>query len=341
MSTAHPGKSGTARLWFCILLLSLVTFLPSGTIGAKVDVAGEQRALTAVIVLPDDGKSAIIDEIDAARYSIRLYLYLLSDEDVIRALLRAHLRGVDVRVMLEQEPYGGAQTEQETWMRLDAAGINVRWSPDEFRFAHVKLMIIDDAVALVMNLNLTAAALTQNREFAILSTTETVVAEATALFDADWDNSTPDDPQGLVVSPINSRSVLISMIEDARKSIDIYAEVVSDLDVVGALVEALTRGVEIRILVSELDGESLWHEESGFLARSGAHVGVLNSFYVHAKVVVVDREVVWIGSQNLTATSLDENREVGIVTDDDMVLARVIGVFETDWAQSRALSGAA
>ncbi|MEZ4498846.1 MAG: phospholipase D-like domain-containing protein [Thermomicrobiales bacterium] len=155
MSTAHPGKSGTARLWFCILLLSLVTFLPSGTIGAKVDVAGEQRALTAVIVLPDDGKSAIIDEIDAARYSIRLYLYLLSDEDVIRALLRAHLRGVDVRVMLEPEPYGGAQTGTETWMRLDAAGINVRRSPDEFRFAHVKLAIIDDAVALVMNLNLT------------------------------------------------------------------------------------------------------------------------------------------------------------------------------------------
>ncbi|MEZ4498845.1 MAG: hypothetical protein R2839_02025 [Thermomicrobiales bacterium] len=46
--------------------------------------------------------------------------------------------------------------------------------------------------------------------------------------------------------------MLISMIEDARKSIDIYAEVVSDLDVVGALVEALHLRVEIRILVSEL-----------------------------------------------------------------------------------------
>ena len=66
------------------------------------------------------------------------------------------------RSSFEPEPFGGAQTELETYQRLDAAGIDVRWSSSDFRFAHIKLLIIDRAVALIMNLNMTNAAFEQN-----------------------------------------------------------------------------------------------------------------------------------------------------------------------------------
>ena len=52
------------------------------------------------MVLPDDGKQPFIDEIDAASASIQLYIYLLSDDDIINALVRAHVRGVTVQVIL-------------------------------------------------------------------------------------------------------------------------------------------------------------------------------------------------------------------------------------------------
>ena len=183
--------------------------------------ADQLAPLTAIIVLPDDGREPIIDEIDAATTSIELYIYLLSDEEVIRALLRANLRGVEVRVMLEPEPYGGAQTELETWQRLDTADIDARWSPARFRFSHIKMMIIDHHVALIMNLNMTRAAFEQNREFAVLTTDPVLVEEAIRLFDADWTGQTMFKPVLLVTSPENSRPATVELIRSAETSLDI------------------------------------------------------------------------------------------------------------------------
>lgn len=313
------------------LLCLLATILPT--------VAGGATSLTAVIVLPDDGKSAFIEEIDAAEESVRLYLYLLSDDDIIRALMRANLRDVDVRVILEPEPYGGAQTELETWQRLEAAGIDVRWSPAEYRFAHVKLLVVDRAVAVIMNLNMTGAAFTQNREFALLTTDVDLIGEASALFDADWQGDKPPAPGRLVVSPIDSRTRLTELIDSARTSLELYAEVLTDPGIVDALIAALDRGVAVRLLMSASDEESLWYEEPGFLARSGAQVRIASHLYIHAKAIVVDGERLWIGSQNFTANSLDENREVGMMTSELLAVERVRSVFETDWSASAQLAG--
>ena len=61
-----------------------ITLQAGASLSRSPEVAGQSATLTAVIVLPDDGKSTFLDEIDAASDSIRLYLYLLSDDDVIR-----------------------------------------------------------------------------------------------------------------------------------------------------------------------------------------------------------------------------------------------------------------
>jgi phosphatidylserine/phosphatidylglycerophosphate/cardiolipin synthase-like enzyme len=319
------------------IMVVLAVLCMIGSVGLANGSVARAEPLTAVIVLPDDGKSSIIDEIDAAQESIRLYLYLLSDDDVIRALIRAHVRGVDVRVMLEPLPYGGARTELETWLRLDTAGVNVRWSPSAFRFSHVKLMIVDSASASIMNLNMTGAAFTQNREFALLTTEPDVVREAIELFDADWNGSPPPDPSLLVVSPVNSRATLLSLFESATTSIAVYAEVLNDPEIMDALVSAVERGAVVRMMMSEIAGSSLWYEEPGFLARSGVDVRILDNLYVHAKAIIIDGQVLWIGSQNLTANSLDANREVGLITTETVALQRVMATFETDWQAAAPL----
>ena len=42
--------------------------------------------------------------------------------------------------------------------------------------------------------------------------------------------------------------------------------------------------------------------------------------------------MLYIGSQNLTATSLDDNREIGILISDPHAIARVVAVFASDLA---------
>jgi len=46
---------------------------------------------------------------------------------------------------------------------------------------------------------------------------------------------------------------------------------------------------------------------------------------------IADGERAFIGSQNLSATSLDQNRELGIIVDDPVNLARLMRTFEADF----------
>ena len=96
----------------------------------------------------------------------------------------------------------------------------------------------------------------------------------------------------------------------------------------------------VRLITSEGGGESLWNEEPGFLARSGVEVRIVNDLYIHAKAILVDAATLWVGSQNLTANSLDNNRELGIFVDDQHSVSRAIRTFESDFAAGEMLKPA-
>jgi phosphatidylserine/phosphatidylglycerophosphate/cardiolipin synthase-like enzyme len=319
----------------CLLLVQLAVLLSASA--SQTTPTSEDGTVTGIIVLPEDAATPILDELEAAKESILLYIYLLSDEDAIRALLRAHYRGVDVRVMLDPAPYGGAGTEVDVFQRLSTAGIDVRWTSGAFRFAHVKMLIVDQFTLMVMNLNWTEAAFSENRELAVVTDDPARVTQALAIFENDWagQSETPIGP--LVISPETSRNDLLQFIASAEATLDVYAEVMTDQEILDALVEAQLRGVRVRLVMSEAAGESLWHEEPGFLARSGIEVIIVNQPYIHAKALIVDGTAAWIGSQNFTANSLDNNREIGTFVNDAPSLARIVRAFEADVAAGMPL----
>ena len=74
---------------------------------------------------------------------------------ILQSLEEAQRRGVDVRVILEEHPFGGGGGQEEIFARLESAGIAVRWGNPVFRFSHIKTIVVDDAVAIIMNQNLT------------------------------------------------------------------------------------------------------------------------------------------------------------------------------------------
>jgi cardiolipin synthase A/B len=295
----------------------------------------ETAGVRGLVVLPEDGPDAILDEINQARSSIDLYVYLLPSEQALSALTAAHERGVAIRVILERDPFGGGGSNQDAYDRLRASGIDVRWSSDRFAFSHIKTFVVDQRVAIVMTLNLSWSALTRNREFAVITTLPEDVAEVSRLFEADWANA-PYQPRGdIVTSPDNSRAVFRSLIDGAQETIEIYAEVVRDDDMRGRLIDAAHRGVHVRILVPSnptADALSIYRE----LEQSGVEVRLLADAYSHAKAIVADGSRAFVGSQNLTQGSLDKNRELGIILTDRPNLDRLHSVFESDWANSPA-----
>ncbi|RLF33482.1 MAG: hypothetical protein DRN08_05460, partial [Thermoplasmata archaeon] len=54
--------------------------------------------------------------------------------------------------------------------------------------------------------------------------------------------------------------------------------------------------------------------------------------FVHAKVFLVDGVRGFVGSENISTNSLDNNRELGIIFEDDDSVERLAAQFEADWA---------
>jgi phosphatidylserine/phosphatidylglycerophosphate/cardiolipin synthase-like enzyme len=73
------------------------------------------------------------------------------------------------------------------------------------------------------------------------------------------------------------------------------------------------------------------------LTASGVDIRLSSSLYIHAKLIVADGERAFIGSQNLSATSLDQNRELGIIVDDPVNLARLTRTFAIDFGAAAPL----
>ncbi len=320
-------------------MAALLTRFLSPSSADSVDACIDQlnppsSTVTSVYVLPDDGHAPVLDEITHARCRIDLSMYLLSDDEVIVGLEDALNRGIAVRVILEPQPFLSYGGQQDVFDRLSAAGASVHWSSSEFTFSHNNYMIVDNQVLVVTNQNFTNAAFSSNREFGIVTSEARYVQEAATLFDADWrDIDVPEPFRALVVSPVNSRSTILELINGSTDRVWLYAEVLRDEGVTQALDDAADRGVQVRILVNPTADED---DVPYFLdaMNHGVQVRVLSSPYVHAKAMVVDDAAVLIGSQNYSTTSLDKNREVGIVLADDDSIDRVSQVFELDWSRA-------
>src|SRR5262249_16132978 len=131
----------------------------------------------------------------------------------------------------------------------------------------------------------------------------------------------------LIWSPDCSREKLISIIDNAQHSLKIYAQHVSDYKIVGALAKASRRGVSVEILTSG----HIRDKTANYLKRAGVIIKQSNQFIIHAKVFIIDDSQAIIGSINLTQASLDDNRELSVITQDKKVVKQLNAIFDKDW----------
>ncbi len=340
-------SAGRTLRWIAPLLAAILlsgcggVSLPGGS--SRSCVAPTSSAALAevdgIYILPDDGRTPILDEISHAICTIDVATYLISDDEVIDALIAAEARGVEVRLIHEPTPFGGGTGSVEISEELQRAGVEVRTGPTDITFMHAKYMVFDDQVGIVTNQNLTYSAFESNREVGVLTTHRDDVAGLGAIFEADWTGTPLPAPSGrLIVSPLNSRAHLLEIIDGAGRSIDLYAEVVRDDQIIDALSSAVQRGVAVRLIVNRPEGD-LDETVYNVLAANGVQIRVASGLYIHSKALVVDGHVVVVGSQNPTATSLDENREVSLVLDDRSAALRVNSVFDRDWQRGAPYAG--
>jgi len=140
----------------------------------------------SLIVMPDDSSKPILDAINGATKSLRVKMFLFSDPSILKAVIDAQRRGVNVRVMLNPARRDGESENKESHKQLAAAGVTVIDSNPEYDVTHEKSMVVDDTTAFVNSLNWDTKNLTETRDYAIVTSHAHEVAEVIECFEADW-----------------------------------------------------------------------------------------------------------------------------------------------------------
>lgn len=301
-----------------------------------------------VVVKPNgqaDGE--VIAAIRSATRSLRLYVYLLTDADVTAALVAKARAGVDVRVVLNKSFPVAGQDNQAVYDELTRGRVKVAWAPTGFVYSHAKVVVVDDVLAWIMTMNLTVSGSETNREYLVEDREARDVAEATAMFDADYANRSYFPNGDLVVSPNNSTQRLVALVERATSRVDLEGESLSDTDVVNALVAAKKRGAAVRVVLAN-DRSPTTAQRAAIVALKAAQVPVVSfggesgsgtrtAPYVHAKMILVDGAEAYVGSANFTTNALDSNREVGLVVRDPSAVATIGSTFDGDFRAGNRL----
>ena len=298
----------------------------------------------SLIVLPDDSAQPILDAIAQATKSIRIKMFVFSDPALLQAVIAAHQRGVDVRVMLNPARRNGKEENADSRKALTDAGVKVIDSSPDFDLTHEKSMVIDDAIAFVQSLNWETENLTTTRDYAILTMHKHEVEEVMECFDADWNRSrfNAGDHSHLIWCVGNGRQRLGQLIDSAQHSLWLQNERYQDPVIIEHLVRASSRGVKIHIMARpphKLKKEKLIEGVSGLrcLQDIGVKIHKLKHIKLHAKLLLADDARAIIGSINLAPGSFDSRRELAIEVDDEHIIRRIRKTLHEDWENSHLL----
>ncbi|HEY6555465.1 MAG TPA: phospholipase D-like domain-containing protein [Vicinamibacteria bacterium] len=275
----------------------------------------------SLIVQPDDGIGPVVSAIGKAKTGIDIGIFRLDRGAIARALQAAVARGVPVRTLIAHTNRGGDRRLRKLEQDLLKTGASVRRTDDDLRRYHNKIMIVDRTTLYVLGFNYTALDINKSRSFGVVTKKRELVQEAIKLFEADSLRMPyKGGPRGFLVSPVNARERLAVFLKGARKQLLVYDPKLTDSKMIRILQERVSAGVSVRIM--------------GKLGKRG--VGLSAEKFpgkrLHVRAIVRDGKRAFVGSQGLRTLELDGRREVGLIVKDPKVVARMIAVFEGDWA---------
>ena len=288
------------------------------------------------------------EALDQARSQIDAALYDLNLWSVRNALIRAHERGVSVRLVVESDSLDRSEIQE-----LISAGIPI--VPDQGEgLMHNKFFIIDGAEVWTgsMNLTVNGAYRHLNNLVRLRSTrlAENYTAEFEEMFLEGYfgENFLENTPHpDLTINGIRIETYfspdddtdrrLIELILSAGESIDfMYYSFTSD-GISEAILMQASRGIQVRGVLDAyqertgLGGEYQHLVSQGLNVYQDAHPEKL-----HHKVLIIDQSIVVTGSYNLTRSAEVQNDENTLIIHDRNCAEIYLGEFE--WIYKEAAS---
>jgi phosphatidylserine/phosphatidylglycerophosphate/cardiolipin synthase-like enzyme len=329
-----------------------------GTDGSSgTDTGAPLNSGITITVEPDGSKdaAALLNAIKGAETAVHVEVYLLTNTTYIQAFIDLANAGKDVKVILNQTFPSGtsmSDTNAYAYSKLNGTKVDVHWAPTTTGFdsyTHEKTVIIDpaggsDSQVWIMTMNLDTAGPVYNREFLAEDTNAPDIAEAEAIFEADFASKDITPSGSLVVAPSpqnNAVSSLVSLINSATTSIDMEAEEFDDSGddteelVFNALAAKAKAGVAVHLVLEDSSYSSQTSAVAELQKAGGKVVGYScsgNGLDIHAKALVADGARAYIGSENFSGGSLGYNRELGVIFSEPSAVSKVFTTITADFA---------
>ncbi|MEP6969167.1 MAG: phospholipase D-like domain-containing protein [Betaproteobacteria bacterium] len=323
---------------------------------------------------------AMLAAINAAQVSVTFETYIYWSGDVGKqfadALSECARRGVKVHVLLDW--VGSAKMDQALLDAMTDSGVEIRrfhrpnWSNiDKMNNrTHRKLLVVDGRIGFTGGVGVAQlwtgdAQDPDHWRDSHFQLTGPAVAQMQATFMENWTKDTgkvlygpayfpPLAPTGDTPAQVFSSSpgggsenmqlMYLLAIAAASRTIDLSASYfVPDARSIDALVDALKRGVVIRIIVpGEMIDSEIVRKASraqwGALLANGALIAEYQPTMFHCKVMVVDGYLVSVGSTNFDNRSFKLNDEATLNILSHDFAAEQVRVFETDLARARPVT---
>ena len=171
------------RYPFLLLLLLFshvaLAFQTSANVGSTRPVAAS-GSLEVAFTPGQDAAGLIIETIANARHQILVQAFSFTHDGIAQALVAAHHRGVEVKLIADRE-----QTQQMGHGQVPvmaAAGVAV-WLDGEHQSAHNKIMVLDGDTVVTGSYNFTKAAQFKNAENVLVIHGNSALAQQ---YQANW-----------------------------------------------------------------------------------------------------------------------------------------------------------
>jgi phosphatidylserine/phosphatidylglycerophosphate/cardiolipin synthase-like enzyme len=282
-----------------------------------------------IAATPEAGEQPYLDALATAQHKIRVEIYEMGYGGILTALENAAQQGIEVEVILDKAEIS---VNQKYFDALTAAGAHCQWSSPQFTYQHAKVIVIDGTTAVISTGNFSKQySIDLERNFVATDRDLADVADLVSLFDSDWAGSPPQmSCTRLLISPINARQRILDLINSAQQTLTIESMQFADSDVRAAVASRVQAGVAVRAMIADAGWVTANAAAATYLKGLGTEVK--NVPHLHTKVLVADDARAYMGSENLSETSLDHNREVGVIVTDASSITPLTQTFEKDWA---------
>ena len=310
--------------------------------------AADVRSVDYFSTPSDRGPVEFVQAIQGAKSSIKMWMFTMSNRQVVDSLVGVAGK-VKVTLILDDATYDRAANLVK---RLQDGKVNVVKSSTKFSLTHAKTAIFDDSFALITTMNLTST-YRLTRDAGVRVEDRDVLNDLNTLFDADLTNAANGDDvtptmksDALVIAPTNALPRLLTFIDSAKREILVTVENFSDGPIADRLIQAARNGIAVKVIAPfcNLNSNPFFNFQAlDRLAKNSVTIRVpsapatIQSPYIHQKMIVVDGERAFVGSENFSYNSLKKSREIGIIVDARSVMKDIMADFDSDWRAAASL----